>query len=766
MVINISDDDWPFRGRSKELAKLNEIINRPPFYPVRIAGRRRIGKSRLLKELFARRGDYAPVIMINLRGGPDNTFDAAYNSLTEAAANAGIPYDAELLSTLTDRVMRLETLLLSLMENGAVVVLDEFQYAQNTEIEYSVKHAIDNHKVRGHPIPADGQFGTLILTGSHQQQLYEMFSSKRPLYGRISSNVLLKQWTLSTVLEMAADQGLLRYPERFLSMHTALGGMPGAWEDFIKVDPAANLEDWRSDSEWRRAFIAGREAALEGQPLDRWDNAANIELSKENLAVFEHIATTKRGFTTAKISRDLGMERSQVKKSLDMLRWHLNLVEFSEPFIGAEPRWRICDNPARFQLTVLAELSEADRVNRLETLEGDAFERMAAAWLQEMEGVTSSKCGAWMPGLADIDILAEREISGAAAVITGGCKRNPENHVPAKLDEQWNGFMDAVRENERGKRLCGLPHKRLLISPRFPPEVRDRYAGSGYEYIDIIDMARSLGINPDPRPAGTPTTSLADQEILHARECFAAHNREVRSLRQQRQRLEATRHDAEMRLADTEAGLHEAGFLAFRRKRALRERIAAISEEVEAATAGIDSITIPVPPDKAVAAAAERSTEAEKRQFRAMQAVWQMEADGNYFAPRENPEFARNSAYAPDRSLVFVVARDTHVPPEENLARRWHHFAVWQPENSAEPLLTLRHAFPDCEYIPTPEVMVLLPLSFHQVDLPRAQDHLKSWGVTRHINEIEGRVEDSPAYTASPTGEIRPANDSDLDPSP
>ena len=50
---------------------------------------------------------------------------------------------------------------------------------------------------------------------------------------------------------------------------------------------------------------------------------------------------------------------------------------------------------------------------------------------------------------------------------------------------------DAARE------LRSLPHRQLLLSPSFTPAERARYDGSGFECVDIHDMARDLG-NPAP----------------------------------------------------------------------------------------------------------------------------------------------------------------------------------------------------------------------------------------------------------------------------
>ena len=140
---------------------------------------------------------------------------------------------------------------------------------------------------------------------------------------------------------------------------------------------------------------------------------------------------------------------------------------------------------------------------------------MAASWLKEMEGVDWSGSGVWRPGLADIDVMALWNGPAGPTLIMGGCKRNPETHRPARLARQFEEFMvatenavpaanvNAVRE------LRSLPRRQLLLSQSFSSEERARYDGSGFECVDIHDMARDLAIlateaTADRRNANAP----------------------------------------------------------------------------------------------------------------------------------------------------------------------------------------------------------------------------------------------------------------------
>ena len=430
----------------------------------------------------------------------------ALRRLAEATSAAGVSAEEQ---TTEGRCypMRFESLLRRVIDGGATVVLDEFQNARGLGLVSPVKSVIDGIPINRRS-PLGGACGKLFLTGSHQQRMFELFRDDQPLYGRIDEGIRLRQWGLKTVLEMAGEQGFLRYPSRLLTMCTAFGGMPGTWETFVTGgSPERDLGAWADDGTWRREFIAATMRSLQEEPMDRWDHAKFIELSPENRAVLDEIARSRGGRTAARIRGQLKMSGEDVRRALETLEEHLEFVTPSWNFMGSEARWRLSDNSTLFQLRVLGEGqppakarpgAAARQERRLESIEGSAFERMAASWLSEMEGVTWHGCGVWLPGLADIDVMALQEGADGRTLVMGGCKRNPETHHPARLERQFEQFLDAGAEDKELRELRTLPRRRLLVSPVFPPEARDRFSKSGFECVDTLDMARTLGADLDP----------------------------------------------------------------------------------------------------------------------------------------------------------------------------------------------------------------------------------------------------------------------------
>ncbi len=126
-------------------------------------------------------------------------------------------------------------------------------------------------------------------------------------------------------------------------------------------------------------------------------------------------------------------------------------------------------------------------------------------------GVTWARHGLWRnrqqaanssatAHLADIDATALRGWleDPNPVLVLAGCKRNANQHDTALLQRRFDDILGDLG-GEDGERFRNLPQEKLLVSPEFSTEQRERYAQSGFVPMDIHDMARSLGIEPAPR---------------------------------------------------------------------------------------------------------------------------------------------------------------------------------------------------------------------------------------------------------------------------
>ena len=518
--------EWRFYGRERELAKVGRFINTPGFDAGLVTGGRGIGKTELMQELRGRMGRQAQILIFEMRDPViENQVDA--NERLIETIRHDLP---QKVSSSTPPASEFEArwprerfvgIIRHLLAQGAVVCLDEFQMAKPMGLEGGLKLLIDRSRSLNGPRPP----GKLIMMGSHQQQVLDMFACTEPLHGRATVASKLRPWPLPTVFGMAQEQSFLQYPGRLLTLWTAFGGVPGRWRRFAREEAGrlAEMGAWKSDRDWRMAFLDWHRDLLQDNPRERFDNKAYVELAEPAREALLHLAQKPVGMTLSEFPTELREKPNDgLRKSLDMLVKHLEMVErYGQFMVKGDPRWRIADNSALFQITVYPELfreaydewdtppdnESTTPLERLQNLEGPVMGRMAAAWLASQQDVTWSRQGAWRKpvnrtDLADIDAIAFRSKSTDpdSVLVMAGCKRNADKHRPNGLKQDFENFLAEIGD-KAGDRFRSLARETLLVSPVFTDDQRRLYRQAGFRAVGMHDMARETGIEPAPAAA-------------------------------------------------------------------------------------------------------------------------------------------------------------------------------------------------------------------------------------------------------------------------
>ena len=562
---------WRFYGREEEVAELTKGLHLSKeqelrkFRAIKVRGRRGVGKTGLLREMArrARGGSNTPVPFIRcelpsvVRAAngslPPDEQDKALNrflvSLFEKAQQAVFEdLEKTLPSYLRQDSSRLQHVLWTLLQAGAVVVLDEFHHAADMGLAGDIKLVIDEAAAERHSYP-----GKIVLMGSHQQKFDDMFGPDKALYGRIDQTYQLNAWRLKTIMIMAAEQGILVGPEKFLTLFTAYDGLPRHWERYCTDERYEELHTITDERQWRQDWLAVERKVLD-EPRERWDSKVWIELKDTQRDLLLWIGQNKpRGVRLSRIAPelDLGTLDDKLEMLKHLRRW-LGMVD-QTVLVGEsdKPRWAITELNTLFQINVFRDInpqkdhqppaslstiiSGSDEVDRtltyMESLEGEGLERLAADWLAAKEGVTWHGCRVRHPGVSgDIDALATRMKPGQEKVWLGNCKRNQWEHKLvredglilenglAKIRVQQDRFMDALatsavrRDDQKSAdNLTQTERVRLLFSRVFSSVLRQEYKENGFEPVDIRDMARSFGIDPDPAPVPQPDKPAEDK---------------------------------------------------------------------------------------------------------------------------------------------------------------------------------------------------------------------------------------------------------------
>ena len=192
-----------FVDRKMELEILEKTCEKPGFKAVLIYGRRRIGKTYLIKKLIEnRKGLYLMCLDRSIRENVDN--------FTKAASVEGLPYvKAEGLIEFFER--------LKPYLKGYVVVLDEFQYLIEND-----RRSMGDMQYVFDEILSDMDI-TIILSGSSMGMVERVGSDMRsPLYGRFVSRMRINSMRFKDIMEFHPGKKV----DEVMRIYSAIGGVP------------------------------------------------------------------------------------------------------------------------------------------------------------------------------------------------------------------------------------------------------------------------------------------------------------------------------------------------------------------------------------------------------------------------------------------------------------------------------------------------------------------------------------------------------------
>lgn len=256
-----------FIGRKEEISILKNLYNTDNYEGILIYGRRRIGKSELIKESIK---------------------DITYKKIYFECQKASEEFNAENLSELIKDTFNipkpsfktfkeiLEFIFSKSINEKIILVIDEYPYIRdNKELMDSIfQNSIDKYKMNSKL--------KLIISGSYIDVMEDLLNAKNPLYGRFTSKLNIKQMNY---LETS-----LFYPnatnEDKVAYYSVFGGIP-YYNQFI--DDTLSVKDNIIN------LIASKNARL----LNEAEGFLNTELNKLNNAneCFLAIASGAKKFT-------------------------------------------------------------------------------------------------------------------------------------------------------------------------------------------------------------------------------------------------------------------------------------------------------------------------------------------------------------------------------------------------------------------------------------------------------------------------------------
>jgi len=438
-----------FVNRTEELSRLQELYESEEAELAVIFGRRRLGKTALVKQ--------------SLKAYDDAIIYQAKQKTSDLQLEQFIDVAADTYPGLKRIREDWENVLGYLAEQDAIVVLDEFPYlVEQDESLPSVLQALFDYEL-------DNSAPTIVLVGSSISMMEEAaLLGNSPLYGRSSLKLDIRQLPFAAAMEFFDDS--YTAAEKVLTWGV-FGGIPYYLEE---VSPDVTL------AENIQQTILSTHGTLHDEP----DYVLRMELTEPTryFSILEAIAGGKT--SRNEIAGTTGIDYNQLSKYLNRLS-RLRLVDQHVPITeqkqrSKRSRYRIRDQFFRFWFHFVYGTSvqydelgddayEALIEPQLPQFVSRSFEELCCDALRRLyPEQTITETGQWWYGEHEIDVVG---LTTGPTLIAGECKfqRSPLGY---EAFSKLQGHLDELRwsPNDGGNRVVQYA---LFSRSGFKPSVKE-----------------------------------------------------------------------------------------------------------------------------------------------------------------------------------------------------------------------------------------------------------------------------------------------------
>ncbi len=486
------EKEWGFYGRKNEIEQLDTVLSRGRWFFLKIAGRRRIGKTTLVQQALAlRKRDKVLYIQIP-DSDPAGVVSTARDFMEMFGITDGLPTDLRSLATKLG----------GLCESGWIVALDEFQYFNRKGLyafTSQLQSEVDRLSAR-----AESVSGGLVVLGSIHTEMTALLEDRSaPLYNRVTDDIDLGHLDIASILQMLqvhADHD----PMRLLMLWNLFEGVPKFYRDCFEQGVLGSS---------RRQLLQQMFFTSSSPLKSEADNWFLRELRGRYDVILKYIAS-RSGCTNADLlaylkSVDSGVDK-QVAGYLKVLDQRYRMLERLQP-VFAKPtarsaRFYIRDNFLRSWLAALQVpvasmnfrpiptlIAQADA--RLADAEGHGLERLVATLYEERSrkalgdfALTQAIHGWWDRNDTELDLVALDDESKRLRL--GTCKRNPDRLI-ADLS-RFDGHVERFLDTRAGRRFADWTVEKVAISPVLDGAQRQAVERAGYLPQDLGDLTEGL----------------------------------------------------------------------------------------------------------------------------------------------------------------------------------------------------------------------------------------------------------------------------------
>lgn len=485
--------DWGFYGRQVELRQLIEIFQQERWFFVKIMGRRRIGKTALIRQALDN-VQHRKVFYVQI---PDSSAPGVMSAIAEAMEIFAVPSNVFHPPT---SLGELASLIDHMARSGYVVVLDEFQYFNREKLnEFTslLQAQVDelNHEAARVP-------GGLVVLGSIHTEMSALLEDRNaPLFARITHEIELDHLDIGSVVQVLQTHSAYD-AKRLLFLWALFEGIPKFYRDCYEQNV---LQAERRDLLRRLFFESSSPLKTEA------DNWFLKELRGRYDTILKYIARNEgctHGEIVDQVHRLSGGTREQVGGYLKILSEKYRLVEKKLPVFSKETarvgRYFLTDNFIGAWLAALSTPVSSTQFQPIEPMvvrsdelmegvEGHILEKLVAAIYEERGrkslpgfSLTDRVKGYWNSKDTEIDLVA---IDGNARIIRlATCKRSATKLV-ADVD---NFHGHAKRFFEHFCQYSSWDRQYYAIAPKLEMSEREALVSRGLIPQDLDELIDGL----------------------------------------------------------------------------------------------------------------------------------------------------------------------------------------------------------------------------------------------------------------------------------
>ncbi|WP_456422769.1 ATP-binding protein [Thermococcus sp.] len=404
-----------FYDREREMESLRNALelSRSRLVVVTITGRRRVGKTRLVREFFKREGvDYLDFFI------PVKSEKLILEDFSREI-RVKLGYSPR-FGTFPEMFEYLE------VANVGTIFFDEFQNVLrvNPAIAFDLQRFIDRNQDK--PL-------LIILSGSYLGMMRKLLMSRKaPLYGRSTIFIELQPLRPKWVFNMLRDLGI-KEPTRQVEFYGIFGGIPKYYE-LMEVFEADSPLDFITDAIKYSTILS---AEGEGLLMDEFGKAYRTYFS-----ILDAIASGKNRLV--EIANAVGMKPGSITKYLEALEDYYGILTRERPLLGGRrSRYLISDYFLNFWFSMIEPNRRHIEAGDFETLRknlrrkfpeffGRVFERVMLDLLHDLNGklITFDSIGPQWGRNYEVDLVAV----------------NREENTATFIETKWQANVDGPRE--------------------------------------------------------------------------------------------------------------------------------------------------------------------------------------------------------------------------------------------------------------------------------------------------------------------------------